>query len=470
MFVGALNQKALAWLAQQRECFAGRQVVVGCSGSFSTELMLLQKGVATAGIHGNDVSLYSYVLGEFLCGRRAEVAPRADAPAWLHEAWKSAAGASGVGGEDSADANAEALALAVPVAVMHILLDMLPFQKQRNPHQRRMWDGYARNLGALVMETAGRAVEMAGALPQRMTSFTLGDVFEHFQAHDTEDAIFVCYAPTYTGGYEKMYGALHALFEWTPPSYNLLDEKGRDALLAWCRDGRRYVWYDDRKLEGESPVLLQERGEMRTVYLYSNLIDHPGYFGPYTKRSGLALPLANEKTTLKENDRVELLPMKTSDLADYKDQFLSKEIDHSPGTWAFAVVVGGGDGDHVVVGFMEFARSKFGGNDIYVNSDFAVPGTQYARLSKLIVMLMRSANVRKWLERRLMNRVGALYTTAFTQRPVSMKYRGVFELVKRGEKPDGRKYLNYEGKFVEQNLQEVYGEWYRKHGKTTSTP
>jgi hypothetical protein len=118
----------------------------------------------------------------------------------------------------------------------------------------------------------------------------------------------------------------------------------------------------------------------------------------------------------------------------------------------------------VVVGFLEFTRSKFGASEIYVNSDFAVPGTHYERLSKLIVMLLLSKDVRQWLERKLMQRVPGVFTTAFTDRPVSMKYRGVLELVKRGVKSDGRKYLNYEGTFSDKTAQEVYEEWLNKYG------
>lgn len=47
----------------------------------------------------------------------------------------------------------------------------------------------------------------------------------------------------------------------------------------------------------------------------------------------------------------------------------------------------------MLVGFIEFTRSKFGGSSVYVNSDFAVPNTRYARLSKLMVMLLVSKDV-----------------------------------------------------------------------------
>ena len=108
-------------------------------------------------------------------------------------------------------------------------------------------------------------------------------------------------------------------------------------------------------------------------------------------------------------------------------------------------------------------RSKFGLNEVYVNSDFAVPGTAYERLSKLMVMLLLSGDVRGLLERKLMQRVHGLVTTAFTARAVSMKYRGVLELAKRGVKPDGRTYLNYQGTFSDKSAREVYTEWLKKY-------
>ena len=439
MFVGALNQKALAWLKQQRHLFAGREVVVGCSGSFSTELMLHEagRGRCLAGGHPRQRrrALLRTCWGSTCAAMRLLARPREDAPAWLRNVWEPGAPA---------------------VAVLHVLLDMMAYVKQNNPHNKRMWDGYAHQFAELVRATEERVT----ALPQGMTSFTFGDVFDHFKAHDVPGAVFVCYAPTYKGGYEKMYAALNGFFEWTPPTYELLDEAGRDALLAWCREGRtlRLV----RRPQAAKAGLrcsLQERGGMHTVYLYSNLLDRTGYFGPYTKRHSLPLPLANEQTVLSPSARIELLPIKCSDLADYKDQFLAKGIDHSLGMWAFAVCVG-----DAVVGFLEFTRSKFGLNEVYVNSDFAVPGTQYARLSKLMVMLLVSKDVRAFLERRLLQRVHGVVTTAFTERPVSMKYRGVLELVKRGVKPDGKKYLNYAADFGDKSAEEVYTEWLNKYG------
>ncbi len=94
-----------------------------------------------------------------------------------------AVSSSGKGGEVTAGV-AGALnqkALAVSAAVMHILLEMLPFQQQRNPLQRRMCDGQTRNFDGLVMCTAESAVKKAAPRSARMTSFVGGGGLRAFQ-------------------------------------------------------------------------------------------------------------------------------------------------------------------------------------------------------------------------------------------------------------------------------------------------
>jgi hypothetical protein len=127
--------------------------------------------------------------------------------------------------------------------------------------------------------------------------------------------------------------------------------------------------------------------------------------------------------------------------------------------WAFAVLV-----DQVAVGFIEFQQSQTGLDSVYMMADFAVPGTSYKRLSKLMVMLAISDQTRKLLERLRQLRTKELMTTAFTDRPVSMKYRGVLDLLKRGQTEDGQKFINYGAKFNDLTWQETLQEWLIKHG------
>jgi hypothetical protein len=238
----------------------------------------------------------------------------------------------------------------------------------------------------------------------------------------------------------------------------MLDEGGRDRLLAWLTE-RRFLWYDDRLIEGLSPVMEQRAGRRRTVYLYSNVIEQPAYFNDRKISDLPKLPLAGAEFEIKADSRVALQRIKTTDLSKFKDAFLGKNIDHSQGMWGFAVVVAGR-----VVGFIEFSQAQYDRGSVYLLSDFAVPGMRYKRLSKLMVMLAKAGQTRRLVERLRQLRTTEVVTTAFTDRPVSMKYRGVLDLLKRGETKEGQKFLNYGSAFDDCSWPEVLAEWLTKHG------
>ena len=69
-----------------------------------------------------------------------------------------------------------------------------------------------------------------------------------------------------------------------------------------------------------------------------------------------------------------------------------------------------------------------------------------------------STEVKTWLSQRLVTHVQRIGTTAFTDKPVSMKYRGVFDLA--GRKP-GK--LNYVGAAGRWSLAEGLQWWLSRH-------
>jgi hypothetical protein len=71
--------------------------------------------------------------------------------------------------------------------------------------------------------------------------------------------------------------------------------------------------------------------------------------------------------------------------------------------------------DGVAVGFLEFNKSKYQVNEIYINSDFVVSNTRYKRLSKLVVMMAICGETKKMLEKFNVLRVHTIMTTAFME-------------------------------------------------------
>ena len=98
--------------------------------------------------------------------------------------------------------------------------------------------------------------------------------------------------------------------------------------------------------------------------------------------------------------------------------------------------------------------------DLYLLSDFAVRPTPHKRLSKLILACVLSTEVRHDLEQWLCSRIRALGTTAFTDKPVSMKYRGLFAVHSRGEGM-----VNYIGPTGRWTLQEGFRWWKQNHSQ-----
>jgi hypothetical protein len=115
-------------------------------------------------------------------------------------------------------------------------------------------------------------------------------------------------------------------------------------------------------------------------------------------------------------------------------------------------------------GFLVFQSYSLKGraNDgsIYMLSDFVVPSRRYRRLAKLLLMTARTKEIREYLQDRLMRRVDHTLTAAFTDKPVSKKYRGVFKLAKRG-----KGFLNHRGDFGDTTLKEVLPRWRKRYGR-----
>ena len=96
-------------------------------------------------------------------------------------------------------------------------------------------------------------------------------------------------------------------------------------------------------------------------------------------------------------------------------------------------------------------------------SDFPVSGTDYKRLSKLIVMASVSKEDQEFYELKYGTRIVSSVTTAFSRRPASMKYRGILKLCTSQKGKDGQYVLNYGGRFGQWTLDEALREWKRSN-------
>lgn len=65
----------------------------------------------------------------------------------------------------------------------------------------------------------------------------------------------------------------------------------------------------------------------------------------------------------------------------------------------------------------------------------------------------------------MLKRYDRVVTTARSQNPVSMKYRGIFQKLSRREDPEAGGYvIQYGANLVQQSPQKIYETWWKKYG------
>lgn len=87
--------------------------------------------------------------------------------------------------------------------------------------------------------------------------------------------------------------------------------------------------------------------------------------------------------------------------------------------------------DEFMLGGFGFDWTKDKKYDVWLLSDFCT-NNKIPRLSKLILLCVKSDIVKRKLSRLMVEDVSLCYTKVYTKNPVSMKYRGLFHKVERG--------------------------------------
>lgn len=429
MFIGAINQKLRQFFWEHAPALDGREIYIGCSGNFTVEQIITRRA-PNARICSNDVALYSSLVGYALMGRELALEVLDSEYSWLRPYLDR-------GGAEK-------------VSVFLLLMEMLKFEKQATPFSRRMWDTYylywEKHFGA-TLERVKKAFASI-----RIQEYSTVDVHDYFP----RDGVSIGFLPTYVGGYEKLYKRIDEIFRWESPRYELLTQERRDETIRRMTAGD-YILYDDCRRDELPCVARVDQFGKKAVYIYSNLPFDKGLFRRKMGEKVPAYPILGLDEEIPDGARLSIVATDNATINHYRHIYLKKGIEISAGDKCFMVFAGG-----KLFGFLIYkAYSKKGERGtVYLLSDFVVTSRRHKRLSKLLLLVSVSREMKQTLEEALVSRVKAVLTTAFTDKPVSMKYRGIYELVKRGEG-----YLNYRAEFKNDRIEEAIRIWKTKYEK-----
>ena len=427
MFTGAVPRAVVEQILRTVDFGAWGDVYVCCSGSFRVDRAIKERD-PSARIHSNDVSLLSCGLGALATGRTFPLTFR--------------------GRLDFVEA--EVGSFADRVAAVLVALEMAQY-KADNAHAVAHFRHYRENFGRYLESAVAKLATFLDGL--EIESFAPGDFRDHAGRASLAGGGIAAFPPTYKEGYERLYRFVDDNVDWAVPAYDVWDPDDLDGWIAELEGlGVRYCVIADKVLPGRAPATVYRNMTNKPVYTYagnaaSSVRRHGHRSEPfrYTPVNVHALGPAAE---------VKIVPATAQHMNFLKDRYLAKGIVHVAGMMNYLVYLDG----RLAGGFI-LTRDKGGGPDrVYMLSDFAI--ARGRKLSKLIAMLATCRAVIREIERKLIVRVEGIYTTAFTDRPVSMKYRGIFEFV--GRKPGA---INYVSAVREHAPNDIYREWFRRYAR-----
>ncbi|MDV6237617.1 hypothetical protein CH379_018445 [Leptospira ellisii] len=432
-FIGSVPPEARAILVDLlSKVEKSRNIYVGCSGNFTVDRILSGLGFK---VHSNDVSLYSKLIADIILNKNTLL--KCSDPTYnsVFQNWPK-------------DSKFRSL-----VEVMFVLKTS-KFRPQKNDFQKEMWESYLEK-GNEFYERTLKKFETGGVFDFKIESFYFGDFLKHVQ---NCDGIRFLFAPTYKGGYEKMYQTVEEVFEYEKATYNIFDSKMAGSTYLNLLETGESVIYSDI----DFPELANFKkgvvrySNKRDISLYSSLQTKKTYFfSPMPEKENSILSIVPSDFQFSENIKIGISKVPSDQIFHYKHIFMSSRVNYSDKEdFGIAFLA-----DGKVFGFAGFKKFMSSMDHVFVSSDFVVKSGE-KRLSKLLIMLLLSKEVRRYLTRQYLHSYRGVKTSVYTPHPVSMKYRGIYELVERKK---GK--LVYRQEFTNASMEEIFKTWFKTKRK-----
>lgn len=410
MFHGSLPESVQRIMGECVRDWKCTDIYIGCSGNFTIERML--KGITDARLHGNDVTIYSCLLGNYFAGvpLEAKYNERYEGPmTFIREYMKT-------------DINI--ITTVLLLSKMAVYLGSKP-----NPYYVRMINAYKDQWQVLFEQTKSK-IEKAG---QFLSTFYQGDVIQWVDEVPRNQG-FICYPPFYSGDYEKMFKVIEDIIDWTPPEYDMIDKDKIFGMFRKLTEHEYFMFGTNDELEEFSDYLIgvsQTTNRGVPLYIYSK-----------STKSHIVMPSQQVSSLFVERlgrdedigNSIKIIELKSENFRALRSQYMNPYIKPGSETASYGVLV-----DNKLIGVYAFSASPTLSNwdkhietpTMYLLSDFPITPTKYKRLAKLVLYAALSKESKLLAERITNHRIRSLVTTAFSKNPVSMKYRGLFRLLNK---------------------------------------
>lgn len=268
-----------------------------------------------------------------------------------------------------------------------------------------------------------------------------------------------------------------------PPHYEMINKDRIFEMFRKLTERECFMFGTDDELPEFKEHLVglaQTTNRGRQIYIYASS-KKSKIVMPSQSVQGLMIPHLGKDEDI--GDEMKIVRLASENFHALRSQYMNVNIKPGSETAAYGVCV-----DNKLIGVYAFSASPTLANwdkhidtpTMYLLSDFPIAPTKYKRLSKLVLYAALSKESKLLAENLTNHRIRSLITTAFTKRPVSMKYRGLFKLLTKKQlegtsedETDMSKIyynngyqLNYGAAMGQWTLQEGLEMWKKHHSQT----
>ena len=445
MFFGTTPAIISQFIHSQLKATAPKKAVVPFAGNFVVEQVagLTDKAIA---VHSTDVSLYSRAIGHGLAGQEMRLDPKPEALATFPHLSE----------------------LTTPLQKAAGLIFLTEAMISVNRRHIAYYDSIAKDAIARHRDYIAKILTKLEAFAANLGDFT-------FHGHDAcrlipyiKSGDFVFYdPPVLLGDYEKMFKPVEAAYDIDPEPYTVMTDEIKAAHLAYLNEVGALVLYRTNNPitppAGYTQVFdyMYKWGATYCVYANFQSRSFVGRFSPL-REAIRAYPVISKSDVITANSEVQFLKVSGKVGNHYRMLWVRKAEMTDTGISTLFFV------DGKLIGMASIASGlKFGTDLALLVSDPAAPSSQYARLSKLIIMLISTQEYLTWFNDETLWPHEGFTTRVFSHEPVSMKYRGVFELASRSEHPEDtfRYRLIYHNRKLMPTLKDALKEWVKRFAK-----
>lgn len=170
---------------------------------------------------------------------------------------------------------------------------------------------------------------------------------------------------------------------------------------------------------------LPKIAQVRDKYFYKTNSGKALISSKTEKADVVSFPEPPNDLQINDLSLLKIYPVKSNILKQAQKTYIKKVEKISGCRFAYLVFY-----DKYLIGGFGFDYPKMHEYDIWLLSDFCTNNT-IPRLSKLILLIVKSKLVQQSVSRKMHMATSTCYTNVYTHAPVSMKYRGVFNKISR---------------------------------------